>query len=264
MVRVNCAALSAGVLESELFGHEKGAFTGADRRRIGRFEMAEGGTIFLDEVSEMDLGLQGKLLRVLQEKEFERVGSSQTIRADVRILASSNRDLQNAIRDGLFRQDLYYRLNVVSIELPPLRKRKEDIRPLVQHFIEKYNREEGTHVRRASDEALSLMENYDWPGNVRELENLIERAIVLGSDEVIPASLIGGSLERTPGGPTPDAASAAWEPRLLEEVEREHVLRVLSYHEGHRLNSAQTLGISERSLRDRLKRWKEAGLIDDA
>jgi DNA-binding NtrC family response regulator len=264
LVRVNCAALSAGVLESELFGHERGAFTGADRRRIGRFEIADGGTLFLDEVSEMDLGLQGKLLRVLQEKEFERVGSSETIRVDVRILASSNRDLEEEIAAGTFRQDLYYRLNVVSVELPPLRERAGDIRPLVRHFIGKLNRENGTRVEGVSDEAFAILESYDWPGNVRELENIVERAVVLHPGETIEARHISGSLERAPGRAVAGGESGAdFTPRALEEIEREHVLRVLGYHEGHRLKSARTLGISERSLRDRLKRWKDAGLVGE-
>ncbi len=260
LVRVNCAALSAGVLESELFGHERGAFTGADRRRIGRFEMADGGTIFLDEVSEMDLGLQGKLLRVLQEKEFERVGSSETIRADVRILASSNRDLEAAIQAGAFRQDLYYRLNVVAVDLPPLRERRVDIRPLARHFIAKYNREEGGRVKAVDEEAMALLERYDWPGNVRELENIIERAIVLGPGETIEAGHIAAGLERAPGRPARTAEE--FTPRPLEEVEREHILKMIEHLGGHRVNTAQALGISERSLRDRLKRWKEQGLID--
>ncbi|MBN2713920.1 MAG: sigma-54-dependent Fis family transcriptional regulator, partial [Planctomycetes bacterium] len=262
-IRVNCAALSAGVLESELFGHEKGAFTGADKLRIGRFEMADGGTILLDEVSEMDLGLQGKLLRVLQEKEFERVGSSETIHADVRILASSNRCLEKSIEKGEFRQDLYYRLNVVSVDMPPLRERKEDIPALVKHFIDKYNREEGSRVRSVSGDALKLLEGYDWPGNVRELENIIERAIVLGTSEEIDAGLVAPALRHGGGAPASSASSGAFEPRPLDEVEREHIIKTLEHLEGHRTNTAQVLGISERSLRDRIKRWKEAGLWEE-
>ncbi len=263
MVRVNCAALSAGVLESELFGHEKGAFTGADRRRIGRFEMADGGTIFLDEVSEMDLNLQGKLLRVLQEKEFERVGSSETIKSNVRILASSNRNMEEAITDGVFRQDLYYRLNVVNIELPPLRERKEDISSLVEYFICKYNTEEGTHVKGLSEESLSLLKMHDWPGNVRELENLVERAIVLGDGTMLSDSVIKTSIEKAPGVNARESAASTvgglFEPKKLDDIEREHILRMLEYYDNHRSNTAIALGISERSLRDRLKRWKEAG-----
>ena len=258
MVRVNCAALGAGVLESELFGHEKGAFTGADRRRIGSFEMADGGTLFLDEVSEMDLNLQGKLLRVLQEKEFERVGSSDTIKVDVRVLASSNRDLEQAINEGTFRQDLYYRLNVVSVELPPLRERRSDIRPLVQYFIERYNRTEGTRVKGAEEETLLLLEGHEWPGNVRELQNLVERAIVLGDGEVLSHQVVATSLNRAGSVAVSGdgEGSGIFSPRPLEEVEKEHIQKMLDFNDGHRAKTAQALGISERSLRDRLKRWE--------
>lgn len=259
LVRVNCAALSAGVLESELFGHEKGAFTGADKRRIGRFEMADGGTIFLDEVSEMDLNLQGKLLRVLQEKEFERVGSSETIKANVRILASSNRNMEEAVADKVFRQDLYYRLNVVSVELPPLRERKGDIRALVEYFVDKYNRTEGTKVDGVQEETVALLNSHDWPGNVRELENLIERGIVLGDGRSLNHEVIASTLAKAPGvdGSVCVASAVEFSPRALEEVEREHIHRMIDFFEGHRSKSAQALGISERSLRDRLKRWSE-------
>lgn len=282
LVRVNCAALSAGVLESELFGHEKGAFTGADKRRIGRFEMADGGTIFLDEVSEMNLELQGKLLRVLQEKEFERVGSSETISADVRILASSNRDMETEIQKGTFRHDLYYRLNVVSVELPPLRERKKDIRALVKHFIAKYNRDEGTRVKNVSEATLQLLENCDWPGNVRELENIVERAIVLGNGDELSHEVVAQSLKKSPvkiasnnatnnneNNSVPNlnnnannnhaatvTTNAPFMPRPLESIEREFILQTIEHFSGHRAKAAQVLEISERSLRDRLKRWQ--------
>jgi DNA-binding NtrC family response regulator len=274
LVRVNCAALSAGVLESELFGHEKGAFTGADRRRIGRFELADGGTLFLDEVSEMDLALQGKLLRVLQEKEFERVGSSETITVDVRILASSNRDLEESIAAGGFRQDLYYRLNVVTVDLPPLRERREDVRPLAEYFVRRLNREEGAKIRRIPEEAFRLLESYDWPGNVRELQNIVERALVLGSGDELDVRVIAQSLAKSPGklGAAPAAASAGIVAAVpaaahaggglgpLEDVEREHIRRTLAHFDGARAKTADALGISERSLRDRIKRWQDAGI----
>ncbi len=267
LVKVNCAALSAGVLESELFGHEKGAFTGADKRRIGRFEMADGGTLFLDEVSEMDLNLQGKLLRVLQEKEFERVGSSETISVDVRILASSNRDLEKSIEAGEFRQDLYYRLNVISIELPPLRERKTDIPALAKHFLERHRREEGARVTDISDEAMDILCRYDWPGNVRELANIMERLVVLGRDDVIGATQVENALPKSAARLLPsasgEAVGALFEPRPLEDVEREFVQATLQHFGGARAKSAEALGISERSLRDRLKRWQEAGLLGD-
>ncbi len=271
MIKVNCAALSAGVLESELFGHERGAFTGADKRRIGRFEMADGGTLFLDEVSEMDLGLQGKLLRVLQEKEFERVGSSETISVDVRILASSNRDLEQSIGEGSFRQDLYYRLNVISVELPPLRERKTDIPALAKHFLQRYRMEEGVRVKDIADDALELLARYDWPGNVRELANIMERLCVLGRTETIGSQQVENALPksafRSPGAGggdgsgnagNGDAAGAPFRPRPLDDVERDFVKATLDFYGGARARTADALGISERSLRDRLKRWSEA------
>lgn len=275
LIKVNCAALSAGVLESELFGHEKGAFTGADRRRIGRFEMADGGTLFLDEVSEMDLNLQGKLLRVLQEKEFERVGSSETLAVDVRILASSNRDLEKCIQDGSFRPDLYYRLNVISVELPPLRDRRTDIPALVGHFLDRFRLEEGTRARSVSAEAMEMLERYDWPGNVRELANIMERLVVLGRGEVIDAAQVEGALPKSGGRagtgiaaanaaePSGADGAAAFAPRPLDDVERECVLATLRHFGGARARTAEALGISERSLRDRLKRWQDAGLIGE-
>jgi len=267
-VRVNCAALSAGVLESELFGHEKGAFTGADRRRLGRFEMADGGTIFLDEVSEMNPELQGKLLRVLQEREFERVGSSETIRVDVRVLASSNRDLERAMVDGKFRADLYYRLNVVAIDLPPLRERRDDIRLLAEYFIRRFSRERGLPARALSSEAMAMLESYDWPGNVRELANIIERALVLGKGDIIDIGHIAAGLERStakapPAVATPVSNASPLPIQPLEEVEREHILRVLAFYHGHRQKAASALDISERSLRERLKRWREEGKISN-
>ncbi|MHC4883541.1 MAG: sigma-54-dependent transcriptional regulator [Planctomycetota bacterium] len=264
-IRVNCAALSAGLLESELFGHEKGAFTGADRRRVGRFELAEDGTILLDEISEMDLGLQGKLLRVLQEKEYERVGSSDTITTNARVLATSNRNLEHSIEAGEFRQDLFYRLNVVPVEIPPLRERKEDLEVLVNHFIARHSPGGTCKVSGIDTGAVELLGRYEWPGNVRELENIIERAIVLGasgsSDGLIRAEHIAPSLGM--GGaavaaPVEGAAPIVFEPRPLLEVEQEHIDRMLAHFDGHRQKTAVALGISERSLRDRLKRWKEA------
>jgi DNA-binding NtrC family response regulator len=267
MVKVNCAALSAGVLESELFGHERGAFTGADKRRIGRFEMADGGTLFLDEVSEMDLGLQGKLLRVLQEKEFERVGSSETISVDVRILASSNRDLEQSIEEGAFRQDLYYRLNVISVNLPPLRERRTDVPSLALHFLQRYRMEEGVRVKDIAPDALDMLARYDWPGNVRELANIMERLCVLGRTETIGAQQVESALPKSAfkGQPAPPAQGAegaavggAFLPRPLDEVERDFVKATLDHFGGARARTAEALEISERSLRDRLKRWNEA------
>ena len=190
LVKVNCAALPAGLIESELFGHEKGAFTGAIDRRIGRFELAHGGTIFLDEIGDMPPDLQAKLLRVLQEQEFERVGGSNLIKVDVRVIAATNRDLFRSASEGTFRQDLYYRLNVFPIQLPPLRERREDIPPLVHYFVRRFSLKIGRKITRIQRETMELLMNYGWPGNVRELENVIERAVILSP---------GIELEVTPG-----------------------------------------------------------------
>ncbi|MEJ2544368.1 MAG: sigma 54-interacting transcriptional regulator, partial [Calditrichaceae bacterium] len=178
-VKVNCGVLAESLLESELFGHVRGAFTGAIKDKIGRFELANGGTLFLDEIGDISLNMQLKLLRVLQEGEFERVGGTETLKVDVRIIAATNKDLEKAMEEGKFRQDLYYRLNVIPIEVPPLRERKEDIKYLIYYFMEKFNKIYGKNITEIDPKALSLMENYQYPGNIRELENLIERIIVL-------------------------------------------------------------------------------------
>lgn len=259
-IKVNCAALSAGLLESELFGHERGAFTGADKRRIGRFELAEGGTILLDEISEMDLALQGKLLRVLQEREYERVGSSETITTNVRVLATSNRDLEKSIEEGAFRQDLFYRLNVVPIKLPPLRERKDDVGLLVEFFIKKHGNKGAVKVKNISPEALAMLKSYDWPGNVRELENIIERAVVLGGNETIAEEHV--SMGLSVGGAVVSASSKESNDvvdghiKTIADVEKEHILKILDYFDGHRQKTAIALGISDRSLRDKLKKWQ--------
>ena len=179
LLTVNCAALPANLIESELFGREKGAFTGADARRVGRFEVADGSTLCLDEIGELPLEMQGKLLRVIQHNEFERLGSSQTIKVDVRIVATTNRDLEEEVRKGRFRQDLYYRLNVFPITVPPLRQRKDDIPLLVQAFIERYARKLGKQITSVQKETMKALQEYSWPGNVRELESIIERAVIL-------------------------------------------------------------------------------------
>ena len=196
-VKVNCAALAPGVLESELFGHEKGSFTGAVGRRLGRFELADGGTLFLDEVGDLPMEVQIKLLRVLQEREFERIGGRETIKVDVRVISATNRNLEDLIERGMFRQDLYYRLNVFPIYLPPLRERREDIAQLVEHFLEKFSRTTGRRVTRVEPRALELLMDYPWPGNVRELENVIERALIVTRSDSITVE----SLELGPGVP---------------------------------------------------------------
>ena len=258
-VKVNCAALPENLLESELFGHEKGAFTGAVARRIGRFELADQGSIFLDEIGDLSPSLQMKLLRVLQEKEFERVGSNQTIRSDVRVIAATNRNLEEAIQKGTFREDLYYRLNVVTISLPPLRERKEDIPLLVEHFLKKYNRENKKKVTSLSKEARDLLVRYDYPGNVRELENIVERAVVLCRGDTLttqdlPLNLREGkaeaALERDRGTQSL--------PGTLEEIERQLILKALERSGGVQTKAAEELGISERVLRYKMKKYSLA------
>ncbi len=258
-VKVNCAALPENLLESELFGHEKGAFTGAVARRVGRFELADQGSIFLDEIGDLSPSLQMKLLRVLQEKEFERVGSNQTIRSDVRVIAATNRNLEEAIQKGTFREDLYYRLNVVTISLPPLRERKEDIPLLVEHFLKKYNRENKKNVASLSKEARDLLMRYDYPGNVREVENIVERAVVLCRGDTLttqdlPLNLREGkaeaALERDRGTQSL--------PDTLEEIERQLILKALERSGGVQTKAAEELGISERVLRYKMKKYSLA------
>jgi DNA-binding NtrC family response regulator len=219
LVKVNCGAISAGLVESELFGHEKGAFTGAQDCRIGRFELANGGTIFLDEVGELPLQTQVKLLRVLQEQEFERVGSSQSQRVDVRVIAVTNRDLAAAIHDRSFREDLYYRLNVVPLQVPALRERTDDIPRLVEYFLGLFGKKLGKHLDRVSTATMQRLVSYPWPGNIRELKNLIERAAVLSTGPVV-------ALEDYLGPVSQEKASSR-PPTTMEEAERAHILRVL-------------------------------------
>jgi DNA-binding NtrC family response regulator len=256
---VNCAALSAGLLESELFGHEKGAFTGADRMRQGRFELADGGTIFLDEVSEIDPKLQAKLLRVLQERTFERVGSSRTMRVDVRVLATSNRDLEREVREGRFREDLFFRLNILPVDVPPLRSRREDIPQLVAHFLERNRRRQGGSPRTTSPEALALLSSYHWPGNVRELENVIERAWVLADGPVLGPEAFPG-LNGGAGTRLAPAGAAEGPGKLaglsIEEVERVMIRDALRRYHGHQKRTAAELGIGVRTLRTKIKKWR--------
>lgn len=265
-VCVNCAALSAGLLESELFGHEKGAFTGADSKRLGRFEVAAGGTILLDEVSEIDTSLQGKLLRVLQERCFERVGSSRQIRADVRVLATSNRELEREVRDGRFRDDLYFRLNVLPLEIAPLRRRKDDIQLLTSHFLDRIHRRSGGRSKRLSLEAQELLIQYDWPGNVRELNNVIERAWVLTDDDVISPEALPGIAERvaeTAPVPTPERSEGNGVGSFcgipLKQVERILIEDALRRYGGHQKSVASELGIGVRTLRSKIKKWNLGG-----
>jgi transcriptional regulator with GAF, ATPase, and Fis domain len=235
-------------VESELFGHEKGAFTGATQRRIGRFELANGGTIFLDEVTELPIDTQVKLLRVLQEGEFERVGSSQTIKVDVRVIAATNRDLKEVVQSGTFRSDLFYRLNVFPLEVPALSKRRDDIPLLVNFFLSKFGKKLGKEVRGVSQKSMDSLVNYDWPGNVRELQNIVERAVVLTSGPIVQ---IDDSMTRS-GGATQEPAVDT-----LENAERNHILRALN--ETHwvvhgRKGAAEILGINPSTLRSRMEK----------
>ena len=255
MLCLNCAALSANLLESELFGHERGAFTGADRTRKGRFELADGGTLFLDEVSEMAMPLQAKLLRVLQEGEFERVGSSVTRRADVRVIATTNRDLDEGVARKRFRADLFYRLNVLPVRVPPLRERIEDIPELVEYFFAQAAKRDGGPAKHLAPEALSLLSNHSWPGNVRELENLCCRAATLTRTDVITADLLEPWV-RT-GTRTLDGFGALREGRMLQDMERQLIERTLAQLNGHRAKSAKALGMGVRTLGMKLKQWRD-------
>lgn len=257
LIKVNCAALPETLLESELFGHEKGAFTGASAKRIGRFEAADKGTIFLDEIGELTAGMQVKLLRVLQEKEFERLGGNETVRVDVRVIAATNRDLENAVRNGTFREDLFYRLNVVSIVIPPIRERKEDIPGLLDHFIKKYSSENNKKITGMTAEARDLLMRYTYPGNVRELENIIERAIVLSKGENITTSDLPIHL-KTVGGEDASASGQLKDSlnETLDTVERNLILSTLKQTGGVQTRAAEKLGISERVLRYKLKKYK--------
>ncbi len=248
LIKVNCAALPAGLIESELFGHEKGAFTGAIARKIGRFELAHGGTLFLDEIGDLPLELQPKLLRVLQEGEFERIGASHTITVDVRVIAATNRDLETAIRENRFRSDLYYRLNVFPIRLPPLRERTEDIPLLVRYLTLKYGPLLGKRISNVSPAIMKMLQTYSWPGNVRELENVIERATILSA---------GAELDLGWWPMTTGSTGRAGATRTLEEVEREHILAVLELT-GWRVSgergAAGQLGLKPTTLEARMKK----------
>lgn len=257
-ISVNCAALPETLLESELFGHEKGSFTGATSLRKGRFELADGGTLFLDEVSEMSPSLQVKLLRVLQEREFERVGGTKTIKVDVRIIAASNKDLREEVESGHFREDLYYRLNVVHIHLPPLRERTDDIPLLVAHFLKKYAKEMGEKEIKIAPEALNLIYNYTWPGNVRELENAIERAVILCSgQEIKPEHLPEHLKEDSHVYPEifqhlPPNLTL---PQILEEIEARLIRRALIQANYVQSKAARLLGITKSLLQYKIKKY---------
>jgi len=252
-VKVNCAALSESLLESELFGHEKGSFTGAVGRREGRFELADGGTLFLDEVGEITPAMQVKLLRVLQQHELERVGGTQTIKVDVRIVAATNRNLEAEVKAGRFREDLFYRLNVVAVTLPPLRNRKADVPALIAHFIEKYAAEHGKQITGMAPGMMATLLAHDWPGNVRELGNIIERAVVLADGQHLTTDDLPPALR----GPRPvSTASTGFAPGAsLFDIEREAILRTLEMVGGSTARAAEMLKISVRKIQYRLKEY---------
>jgi len=275
-VRVNCGALSESLLESELFGHVRGAFTGAIDNRTGRFEAAHTGTIFLDEINSTTIHLQVKLLRALQEREFERVGDTATVRVDTRVIAASNRDLLEEAAAGRFREDLYYRLNVVPIYLPPLRQRREDIPELVAHFLDLYNEQNDRYVVHIEPRALAALQEYDWPGNVRELQNYVERAVVMASGdelsyELLPAAVTKGRPTRTLGSPLDFDALAEQlvhvgldavaheaddvHSRIVDRVEREVIAQVLGECGGVQIKAASRLGINRNTLHKKLKQY---------
>jgi Nif-specific regulatory protein len=266
-VRVNCAALAPGILESELFGHEKGAFTGAVARRPGRFELADGGTLFLDEVGDLPPDVQVKLLRVLQEREFERVGGVETVKVDVRLISATHRDLERLIAEGRFREDLYYRLNVFPITMPPLRERPSDIPLLVEHFLQKFSQLNGKVVTSVEPRALAALASYPWPGNVRELENVIERAMILVSGSTLTVADLdfGRRLGMTPSGGTPIGALAEGGSgpsgdggrslyRRLSEQERSEIVSAVDRAQGNIAHAARSLGINRSTLYYRMRK----------
>jgi DNA-binding NtrC family response regulator len=255
-IKMNCAALPEGLIESELFGHEKGAFTGAIRSTRGRFEMADGGTLLLDEISEIPPSLQAKLLRVLQEKEFERIGSGQTIRVDVRVIATSNRDLKAEVTNGNFRDDLYYRLNVIPIDLPPLRQRIEDIALLAGYFLDKYCQKIGIPTKNLNEKVGQMLLSYFWPGNVRELENLIERAVVISRNQELKVSDFPPELAAGIATVTKNSMDVGMS---IGEAEKILILKTLKAQGGNKSRAAGILGISTRTLRNKLHDYGLSG-----
>ncbi|MCB1114083.1 MAG: sigma-54-dependent Fis family transcriptional regulator [Chlamydiia bacterium] len=262
-IKVNCAAIPETLIESEFFGHEKGSFTGAESRRLGRFELADRGTLLLDEITEVPLTLQPKLLRAVQEQEFERVGGVKPIRVDVRIISTTNRDIQHAIREKALREDLYYRLNVIPIEVPPLKEREEDIIPLARHFLKKFSKENHLKEKRLSNDSEKLLKKYDWPGNVRELSNIIERAVVISPSDIIQAESL--SLNQTRPELTPPRGFAESEGdniiklpigSTLEELEKRMIIETLDANNQNRTRTAKMLNISVRTLRNKLQSYE--------
>jgi two-component system response regulator FlrC len=267
-VAINCAAIPENLLESELFGYERGAFTGAVSSKAGKFEFANGGTLLLDEISEMDIRLQAKLLRVIQEGEVDRIGGRKPIPVDVRIVATTNRNLAECVKEGSFREDLFYRLNVVNINVPPLRDRLGDVKALSLHFKDVYCEKNGKEFSGFTEEAMQSLENHVWPGNVRELENVIERAVITAQANEA-GTLIGQSeiaIERRADSvlvatQVALAAESSWAPgRTLDDIERNVILEALTYHQGNRTHTAKALGISIRTLRNKLADYRRLGI----
>jgi Nif-specific regulatory protein len=251
-VKVSCAALPETLIESELFGYEKGAFTGAQSRKLGRFELAEGGTLFLDEIGDLNLTTQIKLLRVIQEREFERLGSTETIKIKVRLIAATNKDLEKAITDGAFREDLYYRLNVFAIFVPPLRERKPDVMALADYFLEKYTKEHSKNIKRISTPAIDMLMSYHWPGNVRELENAMERAVLVCDGNVIHAHHLPPTLQ------TAEASGTVVKMSLEETIasyEKDLIQDALKTTRGNRSKAARLLSATERVLNYKVKKY---------
>ena len=264
-IRVNCAALSEQLLESELFGHERGAFTGAHKTKAGRFELADGGTLLLDEIGEISPALQAKLLRVLEEEEFERVGGTTTMKVDVRVIATTNRDLAEEVRAGRFREDLYYRLHVLPIHIAPLRERSEDVAPLAQQFAEHYARQNGLETPRFTKEAVDALQAWKWPGNVRELENVVQRAVVMLRQSVIDVEDLafgpgGGGKELDPSVPT-ESMGPQLANRPLEDIERVAILATLEAVRGNKTEAARRLGVTARTLSNKMKLWRALGHV---
>jgi len=258
-VQLNCAAIPVDLVESELFGHEKGAFTGAVSARKGRFELADGGTLFLDEIGDMPLGAQAKVLKAIEVGEFERVGGMNTVKVDVRIIAATNKDIEAEIRMGKFREDLYYRLNVISISVPPLKERREDVPALAQHFCGEFCRANGKREKVISGEALRVLKSYDWPGNVRELKNTIERLVILGEGDTISADDVMLALLRSP---SPQIRSSGRSLReMVEDYERKLVVMELEANGWNISRTAEKLGIDRSNLQKKIKAWRLKGSL---
>ncbi len=262
-IKVNCAALPETLLESELFGHERGAFTGAVGRRPGRFELADGGTIFLDEIGEMTLATQTKLLRVLQEREIEPLGSTRSVKVDIRIITASNRVLREEVRKGNFREDLFYRLNVVPIMLPPLRDRREDIPLLIEHFLNTYNEKNARHLLGFHPRALDAVMRYSWPGNIRELENVVERSVILTKDDYVPFSDLPEVIRGASGDQLSEQAREGIRAGMtIREMEKELIMKTLEDNDGNRTRAARVLGITRRTLQHKLKEYRSGNALD--